>query len=71
MTIPLIILNGIIPETMITLRLFAISAKLNIIPYKGNKTKQFKILKTIVIMIVAMINPVIKDFVERLFLQMA
>lgn len=39
MTIPLIILNGIIPETMITLRLFAISAKLNIIPYKGNKTK--------------------------------
>ena len=27
MTIPLIILNGIIPETMITLRLFAISAK--------------------------------------------
>ncbi len=39
MTIPLIILNGIIPETMITLRLFAISAKLNIIPYKGNRTK--------------------------------
>jgi LPXTG-motif cell wall-anchored protein len=34
-----IVMTSIIPETMITLRLFAISAKLNIIPYKGNRTK--------------------------------
>lgn len=39
MMIFLIILNGIIFEIMIILRLFVILVKLNIILYKGNRMK--------------------------------
>ena len=39
MTHPLIILKGIIPDKMITFKLVNTSPRLNIIPYKGSKTK--------------------------------
>lgn len=38
-THPLIILKGIIPDKIITFKLVNTSPRLNIMPYKGSKTK--------------------------------